>query len=43
MGFFAGNSNLGRENPGRMECHNALSMSVESDNIVTIPMAALGR
>jgi hypothetical protein len=42
-GFFVGNSNLGRENSGRMECHNALSMSVESDNVVTIPMSAVER
>ena len=43
MGFFAGNSNLGRENSGRMECRNALSISVESDKVVTIPMSAQGR
>ena len=34
--FVAGNSNLGGENSGRMECHNAFSISVEGDNPVTI-------
>jgi len=43
MGFFAGNSNLGRENSGRMECRNALSISAESDKVVTIPMSAQRR
>jgi hypothetical protein len=43
MGFFAGNSNLGRENSGRMEYRKALSISAESDKVVTIPMSAQRR
>ena len=41
-GFFAGNSNLGSGNSGRMEGRNALSIRVESDNVVTIPCPHYG-